>query len=77
MKTTKAVIKISVVRKEITINILSTTADNHYSYCRQQEPMVGERGGREGKEGEGRERKGESGEGREETKRGRETEDGK
>ena len=66
MKTAKAVIKISVVRKEITINILSTTADNRYSYCRQQEPMVGERGGREG-----RERKGESGEGREEAKRGR------
>ena len=62
MKTTKAVIKISVVRTEITINILSTTADNHYSYCRQQETMVGGRG-REGKEGEGRERKGESGEG--------------
>ena len=45
MITTKAVIKISVVRTEITINILSTTADNHYSYCRQQEPMVGAEGG--------------------------------
>ena len=61
-KTTKAVIKISVVRTEITINILSTTADNHYSYCRQQEPMVGEGEGGRGR-GEGRERKGESGEG--------------
>ena len=57
MKTTKAVIKISVVRTEITINILSTTADNHYSYCRQQETMVGGRG-REGKEGEGEKERG-------------------
>ena len=62
MKTTKAVIKISVVRTEITINILSTTADNHYSYCRQQEPMVGKEGGGRGKRERG-ERKGESGEG--------------
>ena len=65
MKRTKAEIKISVVRTEITINILSTTADNHYSYCRQQEPMGGdgeggrgkrERGEKEGGEGEGRDK---------------------
>ena len=55
MKTTKAVIKISVVRTEITINILSTTADNHYSYCRQQEPMVGKG---EGERGRGERKKG-------------------
>ena len=62
MKTTKAEIKIRVVRTEITINILSTTADNHYSYCRQLEPMVGEGEGGRGKRERG-ERKGESGEG--------------
>ena len=65
MKRTKAEIKISVVRTEITINILSTTADSHYSYCRQQEPMVGEgeggrgkreRGEKEGGEGERRDK---------------------
>ena len=63
-KTTKAVIKISVVRTEITINILSTTADIHYSYCRQLEPMVGAEGGR------GKRERGERGE-RGEKERGR------
>jgi len=72
MKTRKAEIKISVVRTEITINILSTTADNHYSYCRQQEPMVGEGDGEE--RGRGEKEKGRVEMGREETKRGRERE---
>ena len=71
MKTTKAEIKIRVVRTEITINILSTTADNHYSYCRQLEPMVGAEGGR-GKRERGEKERGRVERGREETKRGRE-----
>ena len=62
MKTTKAEIKISVVRTEITINILSTTADNHYSYCRQQEPMVGEGEGGRGKRERGEKERGRVGE---------------
>ena len=55
-KTTKAVITIGGFRTEITINILITTADNHYSYCRQKEPMVGAEGeeGKEEKRGEER-----------------------
>ena len=52
-KTTKAVITIGGFRTEITINILITTADNHYSYCRQKEPMVGAERGREKREERG------------------------
>ena len=60
-KTTKAVITIGGFRTEITINILITTADNHYSYCRQKEPMVGAERGREKREERGERKKGESG----------------
>ena len=77
MKTTKAEIKISVVRTEITINILRTTADNHYSYCRQQEPMVGKGEGGRGKRERGEKEKGRVERRKEETKRGREREGGK